>query len=74
MQLYPRCEEQRTGWVDFDPTNSIAGNRNLLRVAVAWDHSHALPLWGTFMGAASSLIGMDVDVSVTEARHGLEHH
>jgi transglutaminase-like putative cysteine protease len=25
------------GWVDFDPTNSIIGNRNLIRVAVAWD-------------------------------------
>ena len=25
------------GWIDFDPTNSIIGNRNLIRVAVAWD-------------------------------------
>ena len=25
------------GWIDFDPTNSIVGNRNLIRVAVAWD-------------------------------------
>jgi transglutaminase-like putative cysteine protease len=55
------------GWVDFDPTNSIVGNRNLIRVAVAWDHGHALPLWGTFTGAASSFLGMDVDVSVTES-------
>ena len=55
------------GWVDFDPTNSIVGNRNLIRVAVAWDHSHALPLWGTFIGAASSFLGMDVQVRVTEA-------
>jgi transglutaminase-like putative cysteine protease len=54
------------GWVDFDPTNSIVGNRNLIRVAVAWDHGHALPLWGTFTGAASAFLGMDVDVSVTE--------
>jgi transglutaminase-like putative cysteine protease len=55
------------GWVDCDPTNSIVGNRNLIRVAVAWDHGHALPLWGTFTGAASSFLGMDVTVSVTEA-------
>ena len=48
------------GWVDFDPTNSIIGNRNLIRVAVAWDHTHVLPLWGTFIGRASSFIGMDV--------------
>jgi transglutaminase-like putative cysteine protease len=54
------------GWIDFDPTNSVVGNRNLIRVAVAWDHGHALPLWGTFTGAASSFLGMDVEVSVTE--------
>jgi transglutaminase-like putative cysteine protease len=55
------------GWVDFDPTNSVVGNRNLIRVAVAWDHGHALPLWGTFIGEASSFLGMDVTVSVTDA-------
>ena len=54
------------GWIDFDPTNSIIGNRNLIRVAVAWDHKHVLPLWGTYMGKASSFLGMDVTVSVTE--------
>jgi transglutaminase-like putative cysteine protease len=55
------------GWVDFDPTNSGLGNRNLIRVAVAWDHGQALPLWGSYVGAASSFLGMDVNVSVTEA-------
>jgi transglutaminase-like putative cysteine protease len=54
------------GWIDFCPTNSIIGNRNLIRVAVAWDHKHVLPLWGTFIGRASSFVGMDVTVSVTE--------
>ena len=54
------------GWVDFDPTNSIVGNRNLVRVAVAWDHAQALPLWGTYTGATSSFLGMDVEVSVVE--------
>jgi transglutaminase-like putative cysteine protease len=54
------------GWIDFDPTNSIVGNRNLIRVAVAWDHTHVLPLWGTFIGKAASFLGMDVTVSVTE--------
>ena len=54
------------GWVDFDPTNRIVGNRNLIRVAVAWDHGQALPLWGSFIGAASSFVGMDVEVSVSE--------
>lgn len=55
-----------TGWIDFDPTNSIVGNRNLIRIAVAWDPQQVLPLWGTFIGPASSFTGMDVAVSVTE--------
>lgn len=55
-----------SGWIDFDPTNSIVGNRNLIRVAVAWDPKQVLPLWGTFAGSASSFLGMDVTVSVTE--------
>jgi transglutaminase-like putative cysteine protease len=54
------------GWIDFDPTNSIVGNRNLIRVAVAWDQRQVLPLWGTYTGAASSFLGMDVAVSVRE--------
>jgi transglutaminase-like putative cysteine protease len=54
------------GWVDFDPTNSIVGNRNLVRVAVAWDPRQVLPLWGSFIGSASSSSGMKVEVSVTE--------
>jgi transglutaminase-like putative cysteine protease len=53
------------GWIDFDPTNSIVGNRNLIRVAVAWDQTQALPLCGTYTGAASSFMGMDVAVSVS---------
>jgi len=54
------------GWVDFDPTNSIIGNRNLIRVAVAWNYYQALPLWGTWHGAPHSYRGLDVQVSVTE--------
>jgi transglutaminase-like putative cysteine protease len=59
------------GWVDFDPTNSIVGNRNLIRVAVAWDQRNALPLWGTFDGPASSFRGMDVQVNVIEETDGV---
>jgi transglutaminase-like putative cysteine protease len=55
------------GWIDFDPTNSIIGNRNLIRVAVAWAPEYVLPLWGTFEGAPGSFLGMDVTVSVSEA-------
>jgi transglutaminase-like putative cysteine protease len=59
------------GWVDFDPTNSIVANRNLIRVAVMRDQRNALPLWGTFIGPASSFRGMDVDVSVVEEAVGV---
>jgi transglutaminase-like putative cysteine protease len=55
------------GWVDFDPTNSIIGNRNLIRVAVAWDPYHVLPLWGTYAGSPEAFLGMDVSVDVTQA-------
>jgi transglutaminase-like putative cysteine protease len=54
------------GWIDFDPTNSIIGNRNLIRVAMALDQKQVLPLWGTYAGKASAFLGMDVTVSVTE--------
>jgi hypothetical protein len=54
------------GWIDFDPTNSIIGNRNLIRVAVSWSPEHVLPLWGTFTGPGNSFLGMDVTVGVTE--------
>jgi transglutaminase-like putative cysteine protease len=55
------------GWIDFDPTNSIIGNRNLIRVAVAWAPEYVLPLWGTYSGPPGAFLDMDVNVSVTEA-------
>jgi transglutaminase-like putative cysteine protease len=54
------------GWIDFDPTNSIVGNRNLIRVAVAWSADQVLPLWGTYAGSADAFLSMDVTVTVTE--------
>ena len=38
------------GWVEFDPTNGIVGNRDLIRVAVARDPRQAVPLSGTWTG------------------------
>lgn len=55
------------GWIDFDPTNSIVGNRNLIRVAVAWAPEYVLPLWGTYVGSPGACVGMDVHVRVSEA-------
>lgn len=53
------------GWIEFDPTNGIIGNRDLIRVAVARDPAQAIPLSGTYTGAAEDFLGMDVAVSVT---------
>ena len=58
------------GWIDFDPTNSIIGNRNLIRVALAWAPEHVLPLWGTYSGPPGAFLAMDVTVNVTEVQGG----
>jgi transglutaminase-like putative cysteine protease len=54
------------GWVEFDPTNGIIGNKDLIRVAVARDPRQAIPLWGTWSGTAEDSLGMDVSVDVAE--------
>ena len=56
------------GWVEFDPTNGIVGNRNLIRVGVARDPRQALPLSGTFIGDAADASGMTVSVETREIR------
>ena len=56
-----------SGWVEFDPTNGIIGNRGLIRVAVARDPYQALPLSGTWFGLPASYLGMDVTVDVSRA-------
>ncbi len=53
------------GWVEFDPTNALVGGRNLIRIAVARDAAQAVPLAGSFKGAANDFIGMTVNVEVT---------
>lgn len=52
------------GWVEFDPTNGIVGNADLVRVAVARDPRQALPLYGTWAGEPGDCLGMDVEVDV----------
>jgi len=53
------------GWVEFDPTNGIVGNRDLIRVGVARDPHQALPLHGTYRGKRADFVSMDVEVHVT---------
>jgi transglutaminase-like putative cysteine protease len=53
------------GWVEFDPTNGIVGNHDLIRVAVVRDPRQAVPLSGTWTGFPSACLGMEVQVHVT---------
>ncbi len=55
------------GWVEFDPTNGIVGNRDLVRVAVARDPHQAIPLHGTYAGPAAAFLGMNVSIRVVSA-------
>jgi len=52
------------GWTEFDPTNGIVGNTDLVRVAVVRDPRQAVPLHGTWAGLPSDFLGMDVEVEV----------
>ncbi len=56
-----------SGWVEFDPTNGIVGNRDLIRVAVARTPSQAIPLFGTYWGGRDDELGMEVEVNVKTA-------
>ena len=53
-----------SGWIEFDPTNGIVGNRDLIRVAVARTPNQAIPLSGSYCGNAEDELGMDVSVNV----------
>jgi transglutaminase-like putative cysteine protease len=50
------------GWTEFDPTNRIVANRNLLRVATTRTPAQALPVSGTYDGVASSRMSVGVGV------------
>jgi len=54
------------GWIEFDPTNGIVGNHDLIRVAVARDPRQAVPISGTWTGFPSDHLGMTVEVQVTD--------
>ena len=58
------------GWVEFDPTNGIVGNRDLIRVGVARDPKQAVPLSGSYDGEESDFDGMSVQVNVTTSDSG----
>jgi len=53
------------GWIEYDPTNGLIAEENLIRVAVTRDPSQAVPVAGSFIGRPSSEQGMVVEVTVT---------
>ena len=55
------------GWVDFDPSGGVVGNRNRVRVAVVDHPREAIPLQGTWYGSASDHLAMKVAVKVSAA-------
>ena len=52
------------GWVHCDPTNRISGGFELIPVAIARHPAQAIPLQGTWFGAASDYVGMNVSVAI----------
>lgn len=52
------------GWVEFDPTNDLVADRQLLRVAVARVPEDASPVAGSFIGPAGAFLGLSVGVSI----------
>jgi transglutaminase-like putative cysteine protease len=52
------------GWIEFDPTNGIVGSDRLIRIAGARDPDQAMPIKGSFVGAAGVAINAIVEVSV----------
>jgi len=60
------------GWLEFDPTNGIVGSRDLVRVAVAREAAQAIPLHGSYYGAAAAFEGMTVSVNVRAQREARE--
>ncbi|MDQ8022586.1 MAG: transglutaminase family protein [Moraxellaceae bacterium] len=52
------------GWVPYDPTNTLVGGTDLIRVAYTRRPEQAAPVSGSWFGSAEDFAGMDVQVSV----------
>jgi transglutaminase-like putative cysteine protease len=46
------------GWVPYDPTNSLVGGTDLIRVAFTRKPEQAAPVSGSWFGAAQDFIGI----------------
>jgi len=63
-----------SGWIEFDPTNGIVGNRDLIRVAVTRTPDQAIPLSGSYWGRSDDQLGMDVSVNVKTSNGSRSAH
>lgn len=52
------------GWLEYDPTNGLVAGCNLIRVGVTRSPAQAVPVGGGFVGDATDLLGLAVDVTV----------
>jgi len=52
------------GWVPFDPTNTLSGGTDLIRVAFTRTPEQAAPVVGSWSGDAGDFLGMSVSVNV----------
>lgn len=52
------------GWVPYDPTNTLVGGTDLIRVAYTRKPEQAAPVSGSYFGAAQDFAGMGVGVTV----------
>ena len=52
------------GWVPFDPTNTLYGGTDLIRVAFTRTPEQAAPVSGAWTGDPGDFLGMDVRVAV----------
>jgi len=52
------------GWVPFDPTNTLYGGTDLIRVAYTRTPEQAAPVSGSWTGDANDFVDMNVQVNV----------
>ena len=53
------------GWVPFDPTNTLYGGTDLIRVAFTRTPEQAAPVSGSWTGEPGDFLGMEVSVNVS---------
>lgn len=54
------------GWIPFDPTNTVSGGTDLIRVAYTRTPEQAAPVAGSYYGKPEDYLGMNVLVSVRQ--------